>query len=129
MTTTGRPSCVLFLDDDACMRRTLVRYAATRGVEILAVATAAELRAQLAWRTSVDAVVCDFNLGDDETSAAVVRSLQAKGVPVVVLTGDVRAAVDELGLSVPVVAKDDIDELFLELRRQALEAAGQGRGP
>lgn len=127
MVVSGSVKHVLFLDDDPLVRRAVARSAALRGIEVHAVETAAALRAHLAWREPVDAVVCDFNLGEGKNSASLVRRLQGDGVCVVVLTGNVRAAVSELGFSVPVVAKGDMDELFLELGRQVLEREARVR--
>jgi DNA-binding NtrC family response regulator len=103
--TLDTPRRVLFVEDDAALRRAWTRRA-TRvpDLALLTRATVADARAALA-EEAFDLVICDYHLVG-ETTADLVRELAGAGQAVVVLTGEgteARAALT--GCPVPIFDK------------------------
>lgn len=97
---------VLLIDDDDSLRRAWKRTAdaSPDSIHLDGAASEEEARAALA-AGSYDLVVCDWNLGPDGTSEALVRELAAQGAAVVVVTGEAKSPRATLGRDVAVVAK------------------------
>jgi CheY-like chemotaxis protein len=116
---------ILVLDDDPLLRRAIEHVASVRGDALVAaVATPGELREELAAATEpFHLVVCDFqlrNAGRATTSAELVRELAEQGLPIAVMTGDVRAARAVLGSELAMLEKPiRLDDILAEAERQA----------
>ncbi|MCC6876075.1 MAG: response regulator [Sandaracinaceae bacterium] len=117
-TLRGERPRVLVLEDDAAVRRAWEGTAQAAGVSLRVAASEREARTWLA-AEAFDLVLCDLHLEGSETSVALVRELACARVPLVaVVSGDPKAAIGALGLSVPVFAKpvrlrDVLEELGL----------------
>lgn len=112
-----RPHRILLLEDDARLRRALLEGAAHRTDVVLeAVETDREVRERVERNPPIDLVVCDYKLrtgGGSETSADLVRELHRARRAVALLTGYPKAAIESLGLHVPVYTKPvTLDELL-----------------
>lgn len=119
--TEQRPKRILILDDDAMVRRAMLRIASARSDVILeAVGTPDEVLARLAADDGFDLVVCDYRLvvdGKPRTSEALVRELAGRGVPVAVMTGD-RDTVPHL-LGITTIEKPFVmDDLLADIARR-----------
>ncbi|MCC6877363.1 MAG: response regulator [Sandaracinaceae bacterium] len=110
------PVRVLVLDDDERVRRVWAKMAWAMGVDLRAVASEREARAWLE-AESFDAVLCDVRLGRNETNVAFVRELaQARSPLVAVVSGEPSAAIEALGLRVPVFGRPlALDAVLSEL--------------
>lgn len=108
---------ILLLDDDALVRRAFSRSAAKHHIELTCASTVAEADEALARAPRrFDVVVCDFWLGPRRAATEWIRQLHRARMPVVVLTGDSGAAVDVLGLRVPVFRKPlSLEQLIDEM--------------
>jgi DNA-binding NtrC family response regulator len=118
------PWRILLLDDDAFVRHAWRRAAATRTDLVLTVVETVEAVLLHLSQAAYDLVVCDFHLGKSATSAELVRDLEARGAPVVVLSGDVEDARRALARSaVPIISKpvrlDDLVALVVSLASRA----------
>lgn len=110
---------VLFVDDDPLMRRTVRRHLAAHGAEVIAVAFETHVEPLLA-SGRFDAVLCDYHLGEQRTSASLVRKLCADHRKVAVLTSDPDAARSDTELEgAPVLSKADFERVVAWLREPA----------
>ena len=120
----SRPVRVLVLEDDERLRRVSAKMAWPMGVDLRAAANEREARAWLE-AEAFDVVLCDWHLGGNGTSVALVRELaQASGPIVAVVSGDPSAAIAALGSRVPVFGKPV--RLDVVLDALGLRAAGAG---
>lgn len=88
--TRTRNRCVLAVDDDPTMRRTVVRMLRESRMEVVACANPAEARAVIRERKQeVDVVITDVVMAGEEDGEALVRWLaqECPEIPVVVMTG------------------------------------------
>jgi DNA-binding response OmpR family regulator len=82
MSGAKRSMRILLVDDNVATRRWLEQLFELNGVGVDAAATAAEARARMSGQ---DCAVVDWMLGE-ETSAGVIATLRARGIPVAVFT-------------------------------------------
>lgn len=116
------PLRVVYLEDNAALRRLLPRVGAHYNLDIHAVATPDLLFEELA-ENGCDAVVSDFELGAT-TSAKVIQRLRSWGCPVVVWTGTPSAALASgLPEDVPVVSKSASASTLADAVRAAISAS------
>ncbi len=118
-----RPHRILLLEDDALLRGAFLAAASDRTDVVLeAVETAREVRERVERSPPIDLVVCDYRLrtgGGSETSADLVRDLHRARLAVALLTGYPKAAIESLGLRVPVYTKPvTLDELLEAVPRR-----------
>jgi len=91
----GRMAHVLVVDDDPAMRAMIADYLADQSMRVTVAADSREMQRVLA-ADEVDLVVLDLKLGNED-GLAIVRALRAgSNLPIIVLTGHRREAVDRV---------------------------------
>ena len=85
--TQGRSEHVLVVDDDARIRRMLLRYLEDEGYRVSAAADGASMRERLS-RSPVDIILLDLTLPGGEDGLTLARDLRSRSdVPIIMLTG------------------------------------------
>ena len=123
---------VLVVDDDPAMRAMIAEYLADQNMRVSVAAGSHEMQRVLA-ADGIDLVVLDLKLGNED-GLAIVRTLRAEfNLPIIVLTGHRREAVDrvvglELGaddyMTKPFSLRELLARIHAVLRRSPAAATG-----
>ena len=89
---------VLVVEDDRGIRELLSEIFETEGYHFILAGTAAEMRAALAADSGIDIVIIDVRLPGSETGLVLAQEVLARGVPIILTSGD-RANFDAIATS------------------------------
>jgi DNA-binding NtrC family response regulator len=89
---------VLVVEDDRGIRELLSEVFDSEGYHFILAATAAEMRAALAADSGIDIVIIDVRLPGSETGLVLAQEVLARGVPIILTSGD-RANFDAIATS------------------------------
>ena len=123
---------MLLIDDDEVMRLTGEALLASFGYRVSTVADAREALQLLLPPSTVDLVVCDYNMPEmNGIDFASIAAATAPGVPVLICSGcvtpELRAQADAVGVCAIVRKEHAVEELDPTIRRVLDEPAGLER--